>query len=154
MPKKRPETKNGGPAEGPPPILRMPSHADHRRGIDVMPISDTALSGNAPRRRLPNRRPCETFTFAHNGADFTASIGRYPDGAIGEIFIAAGHANSALDALASDAAIAVSFALQHGADLDVMRAAMKRNPRGEPTSPIGAALDLVGTATAGRAVQS
>lgn len=96
-----------------------------------------------PRRRLPSRRTCETFTFQHNGADFTASLGRYPDGTIGELFIAAGHANSALDALASDAAIAISFALQHGADIEAMRAAMKRDSRGEPTSPIGRALDQV-----------
>jgi hypothetical protein len=107
-----------------------------------MSLPDTNPADNS-RRRLPSRRTCETFTFEHNGADFTASIGRYPDGTIGELFIAAGHANSALDALASDAAIAVSFALQFGADLDAMRAAMKRDPRGEPTSPIGRALDIV-----------
>jgi hypothetical protein len=69
--------------------------------------------------------------------------GRYPDGRPGEIFINAGHANSALDALASDAAIAVSFALQHGADLAAIRSAMKRNSQGEASSPIGAALDLI-----------
>lgn len=71
------------------------------------------------------------------------TAGRYPDGGLGEIFINAGHANSALDALASDAAIAVSFALQHGADIAAIRSAMKRNSQGEPSSPIGAALDLI-----------
>ena len=71
------------------------------------------------------------------------SIGRYPDGRPGELFIGAAHANSALDALASDAAIAVSFALQHGADLDLIRSAMKRNSAGEPSSPIGSALDRI-----------
>ena len=94
------------------------------------------------RERLPNRRDCTTLSYRHNGADFTLSAGHYADGRIGELFISAGHANSALDALASDAAIAVSFALQHGADLDALRSAMKRNGQGEPSSPIGAALDL------------
>ncbi|KJC59908.1 hypothetical protein UP10_14530 [Bradyrhizobium sp. LTSPM299] len=93
------------------------------------------------RKRLQNRRACETFAFQHQGADFTMSTGCYPDGTIGEIFINAAHANSALDALASDAAIALSFALQHGADLPTMKLAMKRNSQGEPSSPIGAALD-------------
>jgi hypothetical protein len=97
----------------------------------------------APRDRLPNRRYCETSTFEHAGAGFTMSIGRYPDGRPGELFIGAALANSALDALASDAAIAISFALQHGADLDLIRAAMKRNSQGEPSSPIGAALDRI-----------
>lgn len=71
------------------------------------------------------------------------SVGCYADGRIGEIFITAGHANSALDALASDAAIAISFALQHGASLDGIRRAMKRNGNGHPSSPIGAALDRI-----------
>jgi hypothetical protein len=45
--------------------------------------------------------------------------------------------------LASDAAIAVSLALQHGAPLDEIRHALKRDARGNAAGPIGAALDLV-----------
>jgi len=109
-----------------------------------MDIGQPAKDGKAPdRERLPNKRACETVAFRHGGADFTMTAGSYPDGRTGEIFINAGHANSALDALASDAAIAVSFALQHGADLAAIRSAMKRNSQGEASSPIGAALDLV-----------
>jgi hypothetical protein len=109
-----------------------------------MELEQPSNPGNALRReRLPNRRLNETVAFQHGGADFTLTLGLYPDARLGEIFVNAGHANSALDALASDAAIAVSFALQYGADIDAMRAAMKRDPRGEPTSPIGRALDLV-----------
>ena len=48
-----------------------------------------------------------------------------------------------IDAIVSDTAIAVSFALQHGADLAAIKAAMKRNSAGEPSSPIGAALDRI-----------
>jgi hypothetical protein len=106
------------------------------------------------RNRLPNRRACETSSFEHQGAGFTMTVGRYPDGRIGEIFISAAHANSALDALASDAAIAISFAMQHGADLDLIRAAMKRNSQGEPSSPIGEALDRIDPLPAQEAVQS
>jgi len=108
--------------------------------MDILP--DTP-ERKPERERLPDRRDCETISFKHNGADFTMTAGRYPDGRLGEIFINAGHANSALDALASDAAIAISFALQHGADLAAIRAATKRDSRGESASPIGAALDRI-----------
>lgn len=108
-----------------------------------MPISFQPESDKPIRERLPNRRACETIAFEHRGADFTMTAGRYADGRTGEIFINAGHANSALDALASDAAIAISFALQHGADLAAIRSALKRDSLGVPASPIGQALDLI-----------
>lgn len=95
------------------------------------------------RNRLPNRRAAETITFERAGASFTMTAGRYDDGRLGEIFMNAAHANSALDAIISDAAIAVSFALQNGCDPDDIRRAMKRNSVGEASSPIGAALDLI-----------
>ncbi|UWU87937.1 hypothetical protein N2605_16295 [Bradyrhizobium yuanmingense] len=104
-----------------------------------MPLQQTGIA----RQRLPNRRASETLSFEHAGADFTMTAGYYADGRLGEIFINAAHANSALDALASDAAIALSFALQHGADLAAIKLAMKRSSRGETSSPIGAALDQV-----------
>jgi hypothetical protein len=34
------------------------------------------------RRRLPNRRLCESFTFELDGLRFTASVGRFPDGRV------------------------------------------------------------------------
>ncbi len=108
-----------------------------------MPIPFSPAQGQSTRERLPDRRNCTTISFEHAGAGFMMTAGHYADGRIGEIFINAAHANSALDALASDAAIAISFALQHGADLAAIRSAMKRSSRGEPSSPIGQALDLI-----------
>jgi hypothetical protein len=108
-----------------------------------MPIEQPDSTCKPVRDRLPDRRGCETQTFEHAGADFTMTAGRYADGRLGEIFMNAAHANSALDAIISDAAIAVSFALQHGCDLDDIRRAMKRNSQGAPSSPIGAALDRI-----------
>jgi hypothetical protein len=52
-------------------------------------------------------------------------------------------ANSLLDFLMSDAAILASIALQYGASLDELRHAMKRDTRGEASSPIGTALDRI-----------
>jgi hypothetical protein len=111
--------------------------------MDMQPDSSAVKPTLAQREKLPSRRPSVTRSYEHRGADFTTTVGCYPDGRPGEIFINAGHANSALDALASDAAIAISFALQHGADIAAIRSAMKRDARGAPSSPIGAALDLL-----------
>jgi hypothetical protein len=95
------------------------------------------------RERMDDRRAAETFTLNQGGAVFTVTTGHHRDGRIGEIFMNAGHANSTLDAIISDAAIAISFALQHGASLDDIRRAMKRSSSGEASSPIGAALDRI-----------
>jgi len=108
-----------------------------------MQMGQNTSAVKSVRERLPNRRASETSSFEHRGADFSMTVGYYGNGRIGELFISAGHPDSALDALASDAAIAVSFALQHGADLAAIRAAMKRSSTGEPSSPIGAALDRI-----------
>ena len=71
------------------------------------------------------------------------TVGYFPDGRVGEIFLNADRSDSLLDVLASDAAIAVSLALQHGAPLDEIRHALKRDARGSAAGPIGAALDLI-----------
>jgi hypothetical protein len=46
------------------------------------------------------------------------------------------------DINARDAAIVTSIALQHGVPLEVFRQALRRDPRGQPSSPLGVALDL------------
>lgn len=67
------------------------------------------------RRRLPNWRHHEVLEFHHNGHGFTLGLGNYDDGLIGEIFLTAHKSGSDLEALARDAAIIISVALQHGA---------------------------------------
>jgi hypothetical protein len=95
------------------------------------------------RDRLPNKRACETTSFQRDGARFEMTVGYYPDGRVGEIFLNADRANSLLDFLMSDAAILASLALQYGAPLDEIMHALKRDTRGTAASPIGAALDLI-----------
>jgi hypothetical protein len=41
----------------------------------------------AIRERLPDRREAETFDFEAGGIRYCATVGRYPDGRIGELFI-------------------------------------------------------------------
>jgi hypothetical protein len=96
------------------------------------------------RKTLPNRRRAETFEFERDGSRYRMTVGYYPNGQVGEIFVNAAKANSTLDAFISDAAILASLALQHGCPLDELRHALKRDSRGLAASPIGAALDHVG----------
>jgi hypothetical protein len=95
------------------------------------------------RRRLPDRRPCLTIAFEKNGQRFTASYGFFADGALAEIFLNNSKAGNDVDTSVRDAAICISFALQHGADLDALRKALSRDAQGRPSGPLGAALDLL-----------
>ena len=72
------------------------------------------------RERHPNRRACESFEFRHNGFAFTASAGFFEDGRLGELFLSSHKAGSPIEAIARDAAVTVSIALQFGADLDAI----------------------------------
>jgi hypothetical protein len=82
------------------------------------------------RKRLPNRRECESFEFRHAGLDFTLCAGSYPDGRIAEIFLSSHKPGSPIEAIARDAAVTVSIALQFGADLETLRAALTRDHDG------------------------
>jgi ribonucleoside-diphosphate reductase alpha chain len=95
------------------------------------------------RRRLENRRNSETFSFECNDLKYLATISRYPDGTLAEIFISNAKAGSHSDAAAKDAAVICSIALQYGVPLDVLRKALLRDARGTASSPLGAALDLI-----------
>jgi hypothetical protein len=92
------------------------------------------------RQRLPNRRRCESFEFRHAGLDFTLAAGRYPDGRVAEIFLSSHKPGSPIEAIARDAAVTVSIALQFGADLQTIRAALTKDHDGSPATLLGAAL--------------
>jgi hypothetical protein len=97
----------------------------------------------AARERLPNRRLSESFTFELDGLRFTATVSRFADGRIGELFLNNHKAGNQVDTNARDAAILLSFALQHGADADAIRKALCRDGIGRALGPIGKALDLI-----------
>src|SRR5262249_52747975 len=100
-----------------------------------------------PRERLPDRRRSETFDFDVPAGTavlrYTATIGFYPDGPIGELFLNNHKSNSTADTNARDAAIAFSFAVQHGADVEDIRKALCRETDGRASGPLGVALDLI-----------
>ena len=97
----------------------------------------------AQRQRRPNRRECENFSFELNGLRFTATVSLFGDGRIAELFLNNNKAGSAADITARDAAIILSFALQHGADPEAIRWALCRDGQGRALGPIGAALDRI-----------
>jgi hypothetical protein len=103
------------------------------------------------RERLPNRRSAERFEFTAGNVRYTAQIGSYPDGRIGEVFLNAGKIGTELDVIARDSAIAVSFALQHGATAEEITPAFTRRPDGSAEGPLGALFDLLATQKMGRA---
>jgi hypothetical protein len=95
------------------------------------------------RQRLANRRAAETFGFECSGLHYTASISRFPDGSLAEIFIGSAKAGSHSDAAARDSAVVCSIALHYCVPLETIRHALLRDSHGRPASPLGAALDLM-----------
>ena len=95
------------------------------------------------RRRLADRRLAETFELEVGSLRYTATIGRYADGTVGEIFLQNHKPGSQSDSNARDAAVAASLALQHGCPLETLQRALLRDSHGRPSTPLGAAVDII-----------
>lgn len=95
------------------------------------------------RRVLPLRRAAETFALEVGGQRYRITIGRHADGTIGEIFLQNFKPGSQSDSNARDAAVAASLALQHGCPLETLQRALLRDSHGRPSTPLGAAVDLL-----------
>ncbi|MCG6204175.1 hypothetical protein LPW26_05980 [Rhodopseudomonas sp. HC1] len=95
------------------------------------------------RRRLPERRHSDTFDFEFEGlrAPITVTVGYYPDGAVGDVFIDAGKAGEQIAAIARDSAIILSHALQYGAPLEVVARALTRDDRHAAQTIVCVAVD-------------
>jgi hypothetical protein len=93
------------------------------------------------RERLPDRRGSETFDFECAGLTYTATASWFHDGRLAELFLNNHKSGSQADTNARDAAITLSLALQHGADIEMIRRALCRDSHGRPSGPLGAALD-------------
>jgi hypothetical protein len=97
------------------------------------------------RERLPSRRRVESIDFAAGvpGREigYSASLGFYPDGRLGEIFLTSGKSGSDLVVSTYETAVAASFALQFGCPVEEMAKAMPRTSEGKPEGPLGTLLD-------------
>jgi hypothetical protein len=101
------------------------------------------------REPLPGRRYSETFKMRHGDlrSAYHVTIGCYPDGRIGEIFISTNQVGTAIDALARDTAVLMSLCLQHGCRMETMRDALTREQNGAPSTVAAAVADRLTGAT-------
>jgi hypothetical protein len=74
---------------------------------------------------------------------FTATVSRFADGRLAEIFITNHKSGSDADTAARDSAIVCSIALQFGADVETIRKALCRDSRGNASGSLGVALDML-----------
>jgi ribonucleoside-diphosphate reductase alpha chain len=95
------------------------------------------------RTRMADRRPAETFELEVCGLHYTCTVGRFPHGSVGEVFLQNHQPGSQSDFNARDAAVAASLALQFGCPLGVLQRALLRDARGNASTPLGAALDRI-----------
>lgn len=77
------------------------------------------------------------------GITFTATLGLYDDGTLGEIFLRTGKSGTDVQIAMDEAAKAISFALQWGVPFESMRRAMPRDDDGIAEGPLGTLLDLL-----------
>lgn len=93
------------------------------------------------RELLPARRACRTMTVTALNQSMIMSVGYYPDGRPGEVFCSNNKSGTEVDALARDAAVAVSMCLQHGVELETLAKAVTRERDGSASSLMGKLLD-------------
>lgn len=97
----------------------------------------------ARRNRLPDRRLAETFELEVGGLHYVATVSRFDDGRLAEIFIGNHKSNSGADVNARDCGIVCSLALQFGADVETIRRALSRDSHNRPSGVLAAALDII-----------
>lgn len=71
------------------------------------------------------------------------SVGFYADGRPAEVFVNGCKAGTDVQAIARDASIILSMALQHGVPLETIGKAITRDERGGAASLIGVVVDLI-----------
>ena len=110
----------------------------------------TQATLNNDRRILPPRRRSDGFELRHGNHTSHVSLGYFPDGTVGEVFIGAAmemgarkKAGSELEGLWRALGILFSIALQYGAPLDVIAHALTREESNQPTTIAGAIGDLL-----------
>lgn len=100
------------------------------------------------REVLPNRRHSETFEFLAGpepGSEISygSTLGFYPGGRLGELFLRSGKAGTQINVLAIELAVATSLALQYGCPADTIRKSCPHTANGDPEGPVGKILTLL-----------
>jgi hypothetical protein len=97
----------------------------------------------AARERPPNRRASEQIAFTYSGFRFIATVSRFFDGRLAEIFLTNGKCGFDSDVSARDADVIASIALQHGVPIEVLCKALMRDRQGQPSGPLAMMLGLL-----------
>jgi hypothetical protein len=95
------------------------------------------------RRRLENRRLCESFDIQVANLSYKGSVGRFPDRELAEVFISNHRSNSSADVAARDCGILISLLLQHGCAAETIAHALSRNTDGSASGVAAAVLDKI-----------
>ena len=97
-----------------------------------------------PRERLPDRRQSETVNLWHGGRRYHLTIGEFPDGRPGEIFLHGAKPGSDTDLLCDDIGVLISRLLQYGDDPASLASGMGRLGDGTTAaSLVGAVVDVL-----------
>ncbi len=89
------------------------------------------------RETLPNRRSSLTVPALVANTPTDVTLGFYPDGRLGEVFVDPEKMTSTVALQCRDVAVLISLGLQHGASLDTIEAALLKHETGEPASFVG-----------------
>lgn len=76
------------------------------------------------RETLPPRRHSQTVKFKHRGTSWFCTVGFYPDGRVGEVFVSTAKSGTDVQISMRESAIAASIALQYGARLGDLAASL------------------------------
>ena len=84
------------------------------------PIPNTIIVNKPLRRKLPDERAAMTHKFSIAGHEGYITVGMYPDGTPGEIFLTMSKEGSTISGLMDSFATAISLALQYGVPLQTL----------------------------------
>jgi hypothetical protein len=102
----------------------------------------TKLESQMTRELLPNCRRAETFSFYHEGVKYHASVGRFSDNSIAELFLNAGKIGSPVHNMARSAAVVFSISRRFGVPLGIICDALPKLKDGSPACAVGVALKM------------
>ena len=75
--------------------------------------------------------------------EFAITIGYYPEGLPGEVFMSGAKAGSDLDVSTRDNAVLISLLMQYGAPLGVLQGSLTREVNGTPSGIAGKVVDML-----------
>src|SRR5262245_51606398 len=122
--------------------LRAPRREVRARACTCQLECGSCGGPNVTRQRLPNRREHELPNVEHAGIRYTAGVGGFADGGVGEIFLNTAKRGTA-HVNARAAAVAASPLVQHRCPVDTLRQAVTANSDGSDSGPLACALDLL-----------